>query len=72
MGITPLQFTGISQFSNDFQTILSYAKQHHLARFSFWSINRDRQCGSGSDSDSCSGVPQSALAFTRIVVQYTG
>ena len=25
MGITPLQFTGISQFSNDFQTILSRA-----------------------------------------------
>jgi chitinase len=58
--------------TGDFQTILSYAKQHHLARFSFWSINRDRKCGSGSDSDSCSGVSQSAFAFTKIVVQYTG
>lgn len=56
----------------DFQTILGYAKQHHLARFAFWSVNRDRQCGSGSDPDACSGVSQSPYAFTKIVVQYGG
>ncbi|GAA4253019.1 carbohydrate-binding protein [Dactylosporangium darangshiense] len=56
----------------DFQTILSYAQQHHLARLTFWSINRDRACGSGSDADACSGVSQAAYAYTKILVQYTG
>ncbi|MFI8458253.1 chitinase [Kitasatospora sp. NPDC085464] len=56
----------------DFRTILGYAKQHHLARFAFWSVNRDRACGSGTDADACSGVPQSPYEFTRIVVQYQG
>ena len=56
----------------DFQTILAYAQQHHIARLTFWSINRDRQCGSGTDGDSCSGVSQSAYAYTKVLVQYTG
>jgi chitinase len=58
--------------TTDFQTILSYARQHHIARFAFWSINRDRQCSSGTDADSCSGISQQPYAFTRIVVQYAG
>jgi chitinase len=58
--------------TGDFQTILAYAQQHHLARLTFWSINRDRACGSGSDADSCSGVSQQPYAFTKIFVQYTG
>ena len=56
----------------DFQTILGYAQQHHLARLTFWSVNRDRQCTGDLDADSCSGVSQSAFAFTRIFAQYTG
>jgi chitinase len=56
----------------DFNAMLSYAQSHHLARLTFWSINRDRQCGSGSDGDSCSGVSQSAYAYTKIFAQYTG
>ncbi|GAA3048635.1 hypothetical protein GCM10020229_70030 [Kitasatospora albolonga] len=56
----------------DFKTILAYAQQHHLARFAFWSVNRDRACGSGSDADACSGIAQSPYAFTKIVVQYKG
>jgi chitinase len=56
----------------DFQTILAYVQQHHLARFTFWSINRDRQCGSGGDGDACSGITQSPYAFTKIIVKYTG
>jgi chitinase len=56
----------------DFRTILAYAQQHHLARLTFWSINRDRACGSGTDADSCSGVSQSAYAYTKVLVQYTG
>jgi chitinase len=58
--------------TTDFNTILSYAQTHHIARFAFWSINRDRSCGSGSDGDSCSGISQTSYAFTKIVVQYAG
>ncbi|MFJ8622658.1 chitinase [Kitasatospora sp. NPDC093550] len=58
--------------TGDFRTILGYAKQHHLARFAFWAVNRDRACGSGADADACSGVAQSPYEFTRIVVQYQG
>ncbi|MCT9929021.1 carbohydrate-binding protein [Planotetraspora sp. A-T 1434] len=58
--------------TTDFQTMLSYAQQHHIGRLTFWSINRDRQCAAGSDADACSGVSQSAYAFTKIFVQYTG
>jgi len=56
----------------DFQQMLTYAKQHHLARFTFWSINRDRPCGSGGDGDSCSGISQQQYDFTKIITQYTG
>ncbi len=56
----------------DFTTILSYAQQHHIARFAFWSINRDRSCGAGLDADSCSGISQQPYAFTKIVAQYQG
>ncbi|MEU6235117.1 chitinase [Kitasatospora sp. NPDC047058] len=56
----------------DFRTILGYAKQHHLARFAFWSVNRDRACGSGTEADACSGIAQSPYEFTKIVVQYQG
>jgi hypothetical protein len=59
--------------TSDFNTILSYAKSHHIARFTFWSVNRDRQCGgSNTDGDSCSGIAQSAYAFTKIIAQYHG
>ncbi|OLB76779.1 MAG: hypothetical protein AUI14_17785 [Actinobacteria bacterium 13_2_20CM_2_71_6] len=57
---------------NDFQTILGYAQQHHIARLTFWSINRDRSCASGLDADSCSGVSQQPYAYTKVLVQYTG
>jgi chitinase len=58
--------------TGDFTTILSYAQSHHLARLTFWSVNRDRQCSSGGASDSCSGVSQSAYAYTKIFAKYTG
>lgn len=59
--------------TGDFQTVLGYARQHHLARFTFWAVNRDRQCTSGGDaSASCSGVGQAPYAFTKIVAQYAG
>ncbi|MFE0106336.1 chitinase [Streptomyces sp. NPDC059009] len=58
--------------TGDFKTILGYAQQHHIARFAFWSVNRDRACGSGGDGDACSGVPQQPYDFTKIVAQYGG
>lgn len=57
----------------DFQTILGYAQQHHLARLTFWSANRDRPCPGGyPNDDTCSGVSQSAWQFTGIFAKYTG
>jgi len=57
----------------NFQTMLSFAQSNHLARFTFWSVNRDRPCG-GSDttSDSCGGISQQPYAFTDVVAQYHG
>ncbi|MGW0769017.1 ricin-type beta-trefoil lectin domain protein [Streptomyces sp. NPDC002676] len=56
---------------NDFRTILAYAQQHHLARLTFWSANRDRPC-TGGPADSCSGVAQNAWDYTRVFAGYTG
>jgi hypothetical protein len=55
----------------NFQTMVNYATQHHLARLTFWSVNRDRPCTGGA-ADSCGGVAQSAWDFTRVVAQYHG
>ena len=58
---------------NDFQTILNYAGLHHLARLTFWSVNRDRPCPAGyTGNDTCSGVSQQPWDFTRIFARYTG
>jgi hypothetical protein len=56
----------------DFQTMLVFAQEHHLARFTFWSVNRDRACGAGSEADSCSGIAQSPFAFSDVIAQYRG
>ena len=60
---------------SDMRTILAYAQAKHLARFTFWSVNRDRQCAvpePGTTSGTCSGVAQTPWEFTRIAAQYTG
>jgi hypothetical protein len=67
-GITDEQET-VTQAN--FQTILAYAQAHHLARLTFWSVNRDRQCA-GAIGDNCSGVGQASWDFTRIFAQYRG
>ncbi|GDY30050.1 chitinase [Gandjariella thermophila] len=56
----------------NFRTILGYAQQHHLARFSFWSVNRDRPCGGGAGGDACSGTSQQPWDFTKVVARFTG
>ena len=58
---------------SDFSSILAYANQHHLARLTFWSANRDRPCpGAYPNNDTCSGVSQQAWDFTRIFARYAG
>ncbi|MGW7596429.1 chitinase [Streptomyces antimycoticus] len=59
--------------TDDFETILDYASQHHLSRLSFWSVNRDRPCpGAYPNDDTCSGVTQEPWQFTGIFARYQG
>lgn len=58
----------------DFQQILTFAESRHLARLTFWAVNRDRSCTSGlslADGD-CDGITQSEYAFTDLVATYSG
>ncbi|MBB5936621.1 chitinase [Streptomyces zagrosensis] len=55
-----------------FQEMVNYAKQHHLARVSFWSVNRDRPCGGGGDQGACSGIDQKQWEFSKILAGYQG
>ena len=57
--------------AGNFQTMVNYANQHHLARLTFWSVNRDRPC-TGGGADTCGGVSQAAWDFTRVLAQYRG
>lgn len=61
---------------SDFSTVLNFAENNSLARFTFWSVNRDRQCNppdnNGSLSGTCSSVPQNDWDFTKIIVQFAG
>jgi chitinase len=57
----------------DFETMLAFAQQHDLARFTFWAVNRDRQCQGGENTgEDCSGIAQSPYAFTDVIAQYHG
>jgi chitinase len=55
----------------DFQTMLTFAEQRHLARVTFWSVNRDRECGGGGEEE-CSGIVQQPYAFTDLLAGYDG
>ncbi len=63
-------------YQSDFQTVLNYAESNHMARFTNWSVNRDRQCSppdnNGSTSGVCSSVPQAAWDFTKFSVEFAG
>jgi len=57
----------------DFQTILDYAEADHLARVTFWMVDRDRACSSGeTPGNSCSGIDQTPWEFTTMTAGYTG
>jgi hypothetical protein len=58
---------------DNMRAITAYAQQHQIARLTFWSLNRDRQCsGAYPNDDTCSGVSQSAYEFTKIISAYKG
>jgi chitinase len=46
--------------------IRDYAKNNGFARFTFWSVNRDRGCAGGGVVSDCSGIAQADWAFTKI------
>ncbi len=55
----------------DFDTMLAFAEQHRLARFTFWAVNRDRECAAGlNQGEDCSGIAQSPLAFSDVIAEY--
>lgn len=59
----------------DFQTVLDFASAHGLARYTYWSVNRDRQCAGTVDpglSGSCSSVAQNDWDFTKYTVRFAG
>lgn len=61
----------------DARALVRFANSHHLARVSMWSLNRDFNCGSvfaqtGVLSNTCSGVTQTPLQFTRILGSLSG
>jgi hypothetical protein len=64
--------TGELVSAADFQVMLRYVLAHHLARFAFWSVNRDMPCTAGSDSNTCSGITQKPYAYTKISVSHSG
>jgi len=59
---------------SDFQTVLSFAQSNGMSRYTFWSVNRDRQCNppdnNGSLSSECSGVAQNPWDFTAYTVAF--
>ncbi|GHJ48928.1 chitinase [Catellatospora sp. TT07R-123] len=59
----------------DFQAVLDYATGHRLARYTYWSVNRDRQCADpnqSTTSGTCSSVPQTAWEFTKYTARFAG
>jgi chitinase len=66
--------TGEYFYQSDFQTVLSFAQSNGLSRYTFWSVNRDRQCNppgnNGSTSSECSSVAQNSWDFTAYTVAF--
>jgi chitinase len=66
--------TGEYFYQSDFQTVLSFVQANGLSRFTFWSVNRDRQCNppdnNGSTSSECSSVTQNSWDFTAYTVAF--
>ena len=60
-------------YQSDFQTVLNFAESNGLSRFTFWSVNRDRECSppdNGYTSSDCSSVTQNPWDFTAYTVAF--
>jgi chitinase len=60
-------------YQRDFRTVLSFAQSVGLGRFTFWSVNRDRECSppdNGGLSSECSSVPQHSWDFTAYTAAF--
>jgi chitinase len=59
-----------------FQDVLNYVQSHGLTRYTYWSVNRDRQCTGGETNDTthgdCSSVTQNAWDFTKFTARFGG
>ena len=63
--------------TGDAETLTSFVSRHGIPRVSIWSLNRDRPCGGAFPrtdvvSNTCSGVLQKPLEFTRILGRLKG
>ncbi|HET8933702.1 MAG TPA: chitinase [Polyangiales bacterium] len=55
----------------DMRAVTTFAKQHQLARLTFWSVNRDRPCPDATTVvDRCSSIAQNNWDFTRAIADY--
>ena len=63
-------------YQSDFQTVLNFAEANHMTRYTFWSLNRDRECNppdnNGDLSSECSSVTQNAYDFTKYTTEFAG
>jgi chitinase len=61
-------------YQSDFQTVLNFAESSGLGRYTFWSVNRDRECNppsnNGSLSSECSSVTQNPWDFSAYTVAF--
>ena len=60
-------------YQSDFQTVLAFAESSGLSRYTFWSVNRDRECNpvnNGVTSSDCSSVTQNPWDFTAYTVAF--
>jgi hypothetical protein len=60
----------------DFTALLAYAQSKHFGWFSYWALNRDRECDPSVPHNwadgSCSSVSQQPWDFSKIVARYNG
>ncbi|MGH3158743.1 MAG: chitinase [Streptosporangiaceae bacterium] len=61
-------------YQSDFQTVLSFAESVGMTRYTFWSVNRDRECDPPDNNDQtsseCSSVTQNPWDFTAYTVSF--
>jgi chitinase len=59
----------------DFGSVLSFAESNGMSRYTFWSVNRDRECtpvDNGFTSSECSSIAQNPWDFTADTVAFAG